>query len=56
MLLFDTDKLKTELIPAYENAKAGLPDEVFTYISTVTPLVNVDLLIRNDKGETLLAL
>ena len=55
MLPFDADKLKTELIPAYENAIDGLPDEVFTYISTVTPLVNVDLLIRNDKGEILLS-
>jgi ADP-ribose pyrophosphatase YjhB (NUDIX family) len=32
----------------------GLPDEVFHFIRKVTPLVNVDLLIRRD-GRTLLA-
>lgn len=34
---------------------AGLPDEVFYYISKTTPLVNVDLLIKDEKGRTLLA-
>lgn len=33
----------------------GLPDEVFYYISKTTPLVNVDLLIKDEKGRTLLA-
>jgi ADP-ribose pyrophosphatase YjhB (NUDIX family) len=32
----------------------GLPDEVFHFIRKVTPLINVDLLIRRD-GRTLLA-
>jgi colanic acid biosynthesis protein WcaH len=32
----------------------GLPDEVFHFIRKVTPLINVDLLIRRDKS-TLLA-
>lgn len=34
---------------------AGLPDEVFYYISRVTPLVNVDLLIKDENGRTLLS-
>jgi colanic acid biosynthesis protein WcaH len=34
---------------------AGLPDEVFYYISRTTPLVNVDLLIRNCQHQILLA-
>jgi ADP-ribose pyrophosphatase YjhB (NUDIX family) len=34
--------------------RTGLPDEVFHFIRRVTPLVNVDLLIRRD-GRTLLA-
>jgi colanic acid biosynthesis protein WcaH len=34
---------------------AGLPDELFYYISQTTPLVNVDLLIKDKKGRTLLA-
>ncbi|MBT8342134.1 MAG: NUDIX domain-containing protein [Desulfatitalea sp.] len=33
----------------------GLPDEVFYYISETTPLVNVDLLIQDENGRTLLA-
>lgn len=33
----------------------GLPDAVFYYISRTTPLVNVDLLIKDEKGRTLLA-
>src|SRR5258708_12556975 len=32
----------------------GLPDEVFHFIRKVTPLINVDLLIRRD-GRALLA-
>jgi len=38
-----------------QNPSAGLPDGLFYYISTITPLVNVDLLIKDEKGRTLLA-
>lgn len=31
----------------------GLPDEIFYYVSSVTPLVNVDLLIKDESGRTL---
>ena len=34
--------------------RAGLPEELFLFISGVTPLVNVDLLIQDDAGRTLL--
>ena len=54
-LPFNPDKLNTELLDAYDTAPAGLTDEVFTYISTVTPLINVDLLVKNEKGEILLS-
>ena len=37
------------------NPSAGLTDEVFFYISKTTPLVNVDLLIKDEKGRTLLS-
>ncbi|MBU4300072.1 NUDIX domain-containing protein [archaeon] len=37
------------------NPSAGLPDELFYYISKTTPLVNVDLLIKDEKGRTLLS-
>jgi ADP-ribose pyrophosphatase YjhB (NUDIX family) len=32
----------------------GLPEEVFLFISRITPLINVDLLIKNDENHTLL--
>ncbi|MBK8750866.1 MAG: NUDIX hydrolase [Candidatus Competibacteraceae bacterium] len=32
----------------------GLPEEVFLLVSRLTPLVNVDLLIRNKEGHILL--
>jgi len=34
---------------------AGLPEELFYYISKVTPLINVDLLIKDGTGRTLLS-
>ena len=37
------------------NPSMGLPDEVFFYISKTTPLVNVDLLIKDENGRTLLS-
>lgn len=33
----------------------GLPDDVFYYVSRVTPMVNVDLLVKDERGRTLLA-
>lgn len=32
----------------------GLPEEVFLFASRLTPLVNVDILIRNEEGHVLL--
>ena len=37
------------------NPQAGLPDEVFRFVSRITPLVNIDLLIKDDSGRTLLS-
>ena len=37
------------------NPSTGLPDEVFYYISKTTPLVNVDLLIKDENERTLLS-
>jgi colanic acid biosynthesis protein WcaH len=34
--------------------REGLPEEVFRFASTIVPMVNVDLLIKNKQGETLL--
>jgi len=37
------------------NPTAGLPDEVFYYISRTTPLINVDLLVKDQRRGLLLA-
>jgi ADP-ribose pyrophosphatase YjhB (NUDIX family) len=50
----DTGVHIRRLESAIGNPEKGLPEEVFLFISGVTPLINVDLLIKNDKGETLL--
>ncbi|MDB4264988.1 hypothetical protein N9893_02880, partial [bacterium] len=45
----------TSLDRSIQNATEGLPDEVFYFVSRTTPLVNVDLLIKDEDGRTLLA-
>lgn len=37
-----------------KDARAGLPQEVFLFISGLTPMVNVDLLVKDEAGRTLL--
>ena len=37
-----------------QNAKDGLPIDVFYFVSQLTPLINVDLLIKNKQGQVLL--
>lgn len=32
----------------------GLPEEVFLFLSRITPLINMDLLIKNEQNHTLL--
>jgi len=32
----------------------GLPEDVFRFVSSIVPMVNVDLLIRNEDGHVLL--
>src|SRR5579863_6875143 len=32
----------------------GLPEEIFLFVSRIAPLVNVDLLIQDEAGRTLL--
>lgn len=36
------------------NPTDGLPEEIFLFVSRITPMVNVDLLVKNDNGEILL--
>lgn len=37
------------------NPSDGLPEEVFLFLSELTPLTNVDLLVKDEKGRILLA-
>lgn len=37
------------------NPSLGLPEEVFLFISRITPIVNVDLLIKDENGRVLLS-
>ena len=39
---------------AIGNPRSGLPEEIFLFVSRIIPMVNVDLLIQDDAGRTLL--
>ena len=43
-----------ELETKIKNPKIGLPENFFLFLTRVTPMINVDLLIKNRKKETLL--
>lgn len=47
-------ELVAELDGLFPDSRRGLPNELFYFVSRLTPLVNVDLLIRNERGEILL--
>ena len=44
----------SELENHINDPSSGLPDEIFFFATRITPMVNVDLLIQNDRNETLL--
>ena len=48
------NQLIDELEKIIRNPHSGLPEEVFLLATRITPMVNVDLLIRNNKNQTLL--
>ena len=48
------EKLLLEVEQFIDDPKEGLTEEIFYFISKLTPLVNVDLLIKNELNETLL--
>jgi ADP-ribose pyrophosphatase YjhB (NUDIX family) len=39
---------------AVGDPRKGLPEDVFLFVSRIAPLINVDLLIQDDRGRTLL--
>lgn len=45
------NKLREMKIDSYQ----GLPEELFLFVSGITPIPNVDLMITNEKGQLLLS-
>jgi len=37
-----------------KNPSEGLPEDIFLFVSGITPIINVDLLIKNEQNQTLL--
>lgn len=56
--MIDAKKIEAELdaiATSIPDPRGGLPDPVFNFVLKVTPMINVDLLIRDGAGRTLLA-
>lgn len=49
-----TEQLAAQLLDLTGNQRQGLPTPVFRLVSQLTPMINVDLLVRDDAGRTLL--
>lgn len=49
------DDCMAALVDAVPDPSQGLPENIFYCLSRMMPLVNVDLLIRDETGRTLLA-
>ena len=52
MLTFEEAVREIEQAAVYP--ETGLPDEVFRLVTKLTPMINVDLLIKTEAGKTLL--
>ena len=50
----ELEKIINLIESSIENPSKGLPEDIFLLISRITPLVNVDLLIKNEQNHTLL--
>ena len=48
-------KLIEEIESYIENSSKGLPEDIFYFVGRLTPYINVDLLVKNDLGQTLLS-
>jgi colanic acid biosynthesis protein WcaH len=51
----DLEAMLEAAFQAVPDPTQSLPDPVFQFILKITPMINVDLLVRNEKGEHLLA-
>lgn len=52
----DLSNMIKDIYEQIEEPNKGLPYEVFRFVSAITPMVNVDLLIIDDKNRILLAM
>lgn len=50
----ELDGLIAELESRIVDSKQGLPEEVFLMVSRLTPMINVDLLLKDSENRTLL--
>jgi colanic acid biosynthesis protein WcaH len=53
-MLKSSDEAIRCLLDSVPDRFTGLPQNIFYFVSQLTPLVNVDLLIKNNSGQTLL--
>jgi ADP-ribose pyrophosphatase YjhB (NUDIX family) len=49
-----TEQLAAQLLDLTGDQRQGLPNQVFRLVSQLTPMINVDLLIQDQTGRTLL--
>ena len=49
------NKLLLQVSEYVDDPQKGLPEELFLFATEITPMVNVDLLIKDDDGRILLA-
>jgi len=47
-------KIIDVLEASIENPSKGLPEELFLFVTRITPIINADLLIKNEQNHTLL--
>ncbi len=53
-MIFESKMTIVFLESLIDDPSVGLPEDIFLFISRNTPLVNVDLLIKNENNDTLL--
>jgi colanic acid biosynthesis protein WcaH len=52
--MLEIKKILDLLESLIKNPSVGLPEDIFLFTSRITPLINVDLLIKNEQNHTLL--
>ncbi len=50
----DTHAALAQLESAIGDPREGLPEDIFRFVTRIAPIVNVDLLMQDEAGRTLL--